>query len=528
MADPIRIVFGDEADFAELRAALGRTVSIQLADPSDWNQQLLLLALLDLLRRVLPCVRVELGGADVAAHPDLPPGPDALDARVEEVAGFGCEPGVCADQTAVQVVIGAGGQQEEPPTLHVDGRGWQSFVGTEPAAIDVDEGANAIGPLTAACRAASAVVRGLLAEPGEESSSWPERAYWDALAVGAPTPTPPDRAPAPLQPRVEALLMGCGSIGGAAAYALARTPGLEGALDLLDAQALEPPNQSKAILARPADAVAGRAKVEIAEAELAHLHLDVDPQEMALADYVAGSPAERTLPLVLCAVDSVESRRELQDCLPLEVVNAACDGADVFVSGHLTDAGPCVYCLHIERVLNAEAARIRLIEGATGIPARAAAELIEKRAPLNPTHLTQIERHRKMKQGALARYRGATLDRLYDSALRYGEEHLDLEAGTRVAIPAPWVTALAGFLLAAEALKHGQPELREHCLGPTGGLGIRYYEDLAMPSGIVTNQPPRFPGQECLCNDPRRLRLLHERYRTSVEAGPQQEQATAD
>lgn len=517
MADPIRIVFGDEADSEELRSKLARPISIRLCDGGDWNQQLLLLTLVDLLRRVLPRVEVDLDDENVPAHSKLPPGPATLRARINEVSAFGREVGVDAgEQDALKVLVGANAdQQASAPALHVNGRGWASFVGTEPGAISVDEGLNPIGPLTAACRAAAAIVGRLLGE----TDTLAARAYWDALDPRAPMATAPEREPATLGRRVEALLMGCGSIGGAVAYAFARTPGIGGELILLDDQALEDRNLAKAILARPDDVAAGRNKVDVAADELGfHRDLILTPRVKTLANHVAERPRAEPLPLVLCAVDSIESRRELQDSLPLEVVNGACDGADAFVSGHITDAGPCVYCLHIEQVLDSAATRIRLIEGTTGMPARAAAELIEKRVPLSATHLIKIERYRGLKNGALARYLGETLDQLYESELRYGEQHLDLAQGTRVAIPAPWVTALVGFLVAAEALKYGHPNLQAHRLGPAGESGLRYHEHVGEPSGIVTNLPPRFPGQECLCNDERRLRLMHERYRTPVQS----------
>lgn len=513
MIDPVRVVFGGEAANDALREKLAGTVAIQLADHSDWNQQLLLLALVDLLRRLLSSVEVN-GVDDVAAHVDLPPGPATLSERLELVSSYGCPAGDCPEETAAEFVIGAGSDDGWPDgAIHVNGRGWVSYVGRAAGAIALDEGSNPIGALSAACRAAAVVVRKLVegddGMPGEGS-------YWDSLTLAPVSIDAPSRPPAPLQPNVEALLMGCGSIGGAVAYTLARAPGLAGELILLDSETLEDRNQAKAILARPDEIENRREKVDVAAEELDHSGIESLPRRLSLEDFVASRPREQTLPLVLCAVDSIASRRELQDCLPLEVVNAACDGADVFVSGHVTDQGPCVYCLHIEQVLDSEAARINILARETGIPPRAVAQLVDQDVPLNQTHLTAIERHRGLETGALDRYCGQTLEELFESALRYGEQHIDLDDETRVAIPAPYVTALAGILLAAEALKAGQSDLHPYRLGP-GALGIRYYEAVGDAGGMLTD-PPRYAGGECLCNDPRRLRLLKARYQLDAQA----------
>lgn len=518
MLDPVRTLFGDDSATAVVRERLGGTVQIELADPSQWDQQILLLALVDLLRRVLPSVEVVLE-SETEAHPSLPNGRTTLIERVTEVSDYGCETSPAGAEPAAVIVVGARatGEESGAADIHVSGSGWISYLGLDPGTIDTGEGMNPVGPLAAACRASSAVLGLLLGE----HSPWPpltEPCYWDALDNAPPSASPPKRAAAPLHPRLKALLMGCGSIGGAAAYTWARVPDLAGELSLLDPQTLQERNRSKAILARPHDVAANTRKADVAEAELAaHVaDLDVKVEPISLADFVAGRPREQPLPLVLCAVDSVESRRELQDCLPLEVINAACGANDINLSGHVTDNGPCVYCLHIERVLDREQAQISILVAETGMPPQQIAVLISQRAPLEINHLRGIERHRQLEAGALDHQRGRTLEQLFRDEILYSEQRIDVGEGGQVAIPAPHVSALAGILLAGEALKACQEELAAHRLGPYGSA-IKYAEDLTRPGGLLSNAA-RYPGPECLCNDPRRLRLLRERHQLSVQA----------
>lgn len=161
-------------------------------------------------------------------------------------------------------------------------------------------------------------------------------------------------------------MVGAGSVGGAAVYALACVPELSGSLTIVDPENLESKNPDRALLATAEAADAGESKVLVAAQALEHLSgLAVDPHQEAIADFVARRGRADTLPLVLSAVDSAESRRSIQDCLPLQVVNAACSPDEATVSGHVTGAGPCVCCLHMPDVLDEDQIRWRLISKAT-------------------------------------------------------------------------------------------------------------------------------------------------------------------
>jgi hypothetical protein len=200
----------------------------------------------------------------------------------------------------------------------------------------------------------------------------------------------------------------------------------------------------------------------------------------------------------------------------LGVINAACGPEEINVSGHVTDAGPCLYCLHIPSVLDEDRVLLKLIVRATGIPARQVFQLLDQKAPLQPVHLRAIERHRQLGPGALADYDGATVDALYRAAFVYGETEVQTATGAPTAVAAPYITALAGFLLAAEALKAagGEP-YRQYRLGPgeTDVAAVKYEESLLRsPCARMLSNPQRWNGSECLCRSRRRLRILRERY----------------
>ncbi|HET6867214.1 MAG TPA: hypothetical protein VFH80_14940, partial [Solirubrobacteraceae bacterium] len=405
------------ASDAELQATLGRTVQVVLPPGTPrWRHQLVALALVDMLGRLFPSIDV-VCDPDAASDPLLPPGPSLLRERLEAARRHGAEPEPPGEP---ELVIHIGPGENEAAHIHVDGYEWQSYVGTRPSRLPDDDGrAIAVGPLAAACRAAAQAFQQLLTNLLPQVTTI-ESSYWSALSYkkGA---TPIADPELPIPHRLNAVLVGAGSIGGAAAYLFARTPELEGHLDVVDPQPLEERNPDRALLATQAAAAAGAVKVVLAAAALDHLPLDGRPHQMTIAEFVAARPREQTLPLVLAAVDSAWARREIQDCLPLEVVNAACSPTAIAVSGHVTGDGPCLYCLHLPEILDSERILAKLIAAASGLPFMTVVGWMVQHVKLADDHLRQIERNRELPAGALQEYRGAEIDELYRAALLYGE-----------------------------------------------------------------------------------------------------------
>lgn len=525
----LRVIAGTVEDGEKVLALLDHsTIRVDLPSGTvPWRQQVLALALVDLLGRLFPRLDIRCD-AETPSHPDLPPGPDRLQDRIAEAARNGGLPERAPTAPVITVRVGTTPPHgDDAPgqglLLHVDGGGWVSYNGTQPSQLpDGPWAAASIGPLAAACRAtgqATSLVLG--SEPTTESI--PPAVYASALTHSSSDAPPPDEAVAAgAAPELRAVLVGAGSIGGAAAYALAHTPRLAGTLVVTDPQRLEEKNLDRALLATGTLAAAGPFKVDVVKDALAHHGaLQVTAWPKRLEEWVASRPRTEVLPLVLTAVDSRDSRRSIQDCLPLDLVNAACNPTEIHLSGHRTGQGPCVCCLHMEEVLDAKAVRSRLLRAATGLNERMVLQYLASDLPMPALLVRGIERHRGLAPGSLSQYEGRSLEELRVGHLLYGATPVRTSTGT-VAVAAPYVTALAGVLLAGEALKAATPGLDAFRLGPTGSH-IKYAENpLAGANRAVLTNPPRWPGSECLCRSTRRLRIMRQRYGLTPEPGDDQ------
>ncbi len=501
MSDPrLRFLAGTADDALARVADLLDAPTIRIT--GDVRHHVLLLVLVDLLGRVFPRLDVAIDPTAPAVA-GLPPGAPTIGERVEAVRRRSPLPPVPPAAPTLTVHVGGG---SPPADLYVDASEWQSYLGQTPSRLAAPRRDSAVGAMTAACRAGARVLALLLAP----LRAAPALADTYASALTYRTGTDPLADPVPPSiGTLDDLLAGAGSVGGAAVYTMAFEPDLAGSLVVCDPQHLEATNPYRSILATADAASQTVAKATEARDALAHhTLLRVDPHVRTVADWEAAQPAQPRLPVVLVAVDSREAREAIQDSLPLEVVNAAAAPDLVAVSGHRTGTGPCMCCLHMAEVLDGHTIRNRLIAAQTGIDQRIVNELRVQARPLDEHTLRQIEGHRGLRTGALDLYRGRTLDDLNAAELLYGESVVETSSGTRVAVASPFVTALAGALLAGEAFKRATPDLASYALGPTGP-GIQYRENPETPKhGYLDSVTARAPA--CLCRSVRRLRILAE------------------
>jgi hypothetical protein len=503
-----------------LRVLDDQPILIRLPPRPTWSHQLIAITMADVLGRLFPNVSADVDPT-MAAAPELPPGAATLAERIQNAHSHGGLGPTALDGKIERITVAIGAGQ---PTadLHVDGTGWTSYVGTEPSELIATTSRSPIGAMAAACRATAHIARLALAAHGGTHTP-PASAYVSALTLEvSSSPLPPDPPVGwdepGAAPRINAITAGAGSVMGAAIHALAHVPDLTGNLVVTDPQRLESHNHDRALVVDHRTAAARALKVRVAEAALArHRGLEVRGVATTLQDWFA-SQAPGALPLVLCAVDSMKARRDIQDCLPLDLINAACASDLIVVSRHRTTDGPCVCCLHMRDALDTEQATYKILMGATGLSKKRVISMLQNEWPLTNQDLRTIETHQGYDTHELDDWLGQPLTELHRRRLLYGRHRVTSSDGP-ADVAAPYVTALAGIILAAEALKYATSDVDEISLGPQG-LGTAWAENpFGNPLDRLIQEEPRWPGHECLCRSARRTRILAARYGLSSTRG---------
>lgn len=451
--------------------------------------------------------------ADCVADPRLPfaAGPlgEALAAfarRVHPDVHVTLEPEI--PEGACTLRIAANPTASDQADVYCWGAGWLARVSRDPFSAPTDgDDTNPIGPLIAAALGAAEVFKVVFgdclpdAAPAEDVRFSALTYAPDACEIGPPLG---DVA------LPDTVLAGAGSIGSAFLWGLAHLRSARGHLAIVDPDSLAAHNPDRAILALDDAALRGLPKAGWARDVVAPQvpHLDIDAHECTIREYIDTLPPEYTLPLAVSAVDSVEGRRDIQDALPQRIVNASTGPSRVEVSRHegFGGDGPCLYCLYLPELL--ERAPIRLWAARTGFDDPK--DIAEMMMPENGRRLTAgnvrgVERHNGLEPGTLSRYEGRPLPELLADDRWYSQALVPTADGQAL-ITTAFVSALAGFLLLAEAVKEAVPALAPHRLR-------RIYEQglLGVPNGFVQLGERDKTGY-CLCHSPFRRDLYRRKY----------------
>lgn len=296
-------------------------------------------------------------------------------------------------------------------------------------------------------------------------------------------------------------VVGLGAIGNALVWALARTPGLRGALDLVDHEGVELSNLQRYVLALQSDV--GRVKVEVAREALAAgaSPLTVHPFVDRWADYVEGR-GHPSLARAVVALDSARDRIAVQAALPARILNAWTQAGDLGLSRHgFLGEGACLACLYLPKgqALNED----QLIAHALGLPPELPVlhdlrERLVQGQPVGEAFVLETAARLGVPGDALLRFAREPLRQFYVKAI-CGGQALPLQAGRPpVEAPLAFQSALAGVMLAAELVAEAGG-LR------TDALPTKTVVDLTRPLGgrlsVSVAKSLVGSGARCLCQD---------------------------
>jgi hypothetical protein len=444
-------------------------------------QPALLLSLVNLLARMMPNVTIDAPTVHVAV-PVFGTGPLSDLAR-DTVRRARLATPAPAEQTQV-IDLGA----RPGADLYVMSGPWTVWLANTPLSASPGTGPAVVA---ASALAAAETFRRVIPELagvrlGDEPFVWNLLDYRCAPAPADPTPS-----------AVEAVCFGAGSVGSSLVYALLLA-GAAGQLTVVDPDRLSARNRLRYPLWLDS---ARRPKVDWLQKVSAGTHLTVLGHQQPAAAFIRDLP---TAPrLVVAAVDNVAARRDITDAFAHTALNAGVDGLRFHVSRHrFGDNHACLYCPYVdtEAALDEPAVYHQL----TGLSSLRVRELLAG-APLTRNDLACMMTSGRLPPGTdTSQLEGGRIQDVARARL-YGQARVQL-GDVRLAVSAPFVSALAGAILAAELQKAQGAAARFR-------LDRRVDVDCSgFPMGF-TSQPPRDRGSRCLCHDPFRLEAYRRSWR---------------
>jgi hypothetical protein len=296
----------------------------------------------------------------------------------------------------------------------------------------------------------------------------------------------------------ELALFGCGSVGSSALYAALLIDAAGGPMALVDPDPFRARNRLRYPILRKV--VEGDAKVEWLRKMADHGAIVTKPYETDIQGFLDTHENPPALPLVLVSVDTVEGRRDATDALALTTLNAGVSGMQLHAARHGFGEDGCAYCQYVEVAPTLSGAQA--LAERVGLPFERVIAILDVEGGLVSDADAEQMRASGRFQGEPPRpgERLADLDRRI-----YAQASVQTPEG-EVRISTPFVSAMAGVLLLAEAVKEAQPELHSY------RLEGRYDIDMSGEPTGITSATPRDPLGRCLCHSPFRRaahRQLH-------------------
>lgn len=420
-----------------------------------------------------------------------------------------------ANGRVIGVQVGDDAPGDLRPDLFVGAAAWVAMLSTS-APRAVTEGANPCGALAAGALAASEVFK--LVFDGRMSGALRATDINLSLLTYATSAEEPLRAQPELPDRIaiDAVLIGCGSVGSAFLLGLLSTPALDGRFVAVDNGVFDTRNPYKYSLLDWAVACQSASKAEWAAHQVETLAAGaIEPTAFigTAVQYVASLPETYRLPIVVAAVDTMEARLEIQDMLPERIVNAGIAGTVAEVSSHGFGEGPCLGCLVMRHAMESWSAEP--IATRTGLSAGRVHELIRTNSGLTEEDTVQMITAGKIPGELiveLTAYVGQPILSLLNR-MPYGQTSIKSAGGIEVAqVTTAFVSAFAGTLLLAEFLKASVPALQQYRVDNS------YRQDLiGIPSdGLFRYE--RDPDRWCACHSTFRLQVYGEKYQDVLGA----------
>lgn len=400
-------------------------------------------------------------------------------------------------------VVTIGNADDRAGDLGVGGGLWTAGLSRhQRVPLAADTGAPPLGLQAAACLAIAELVKEVLAPLGLKARLLEGSLSWDLSNYGLSAVDPPPGSSA-RSGEQRVAIAGVGSVGTSVVSALLSGPKpFVSSVDLIDPETFDDRNPYRypALL----DDVEGQRKVFWARDQFARAGIRVQPHPVGLADWISGR-AQPGFPGVLVASpDTLDGRRDVVDVLARETLSVGVAGLAFHVSRHHPGDGlACPYCEYVDTTPVSGQAEVFAVH--TGLDTARIRQLMQPGTVLTATDLAVSVAAGKITPDTAAKLIGHRLDDLVARA--YAEVAVpdagQPAAGGRVLLAAPYVSALAGVVAAAEVYK--------------GYLGLARVDRRAdldlvgLPQGFM-RQPAADASGRCLCASPFRRRAAAALY----------------
>lgn len=403
----------------------------------------------------------------------------------------------------VSLVIG-GGVPETEDAIFIDADGWLAYVGRTPNTQTSRVNHTVpIGAVVAACLGVSEIFKiayqGLISKPIFEVG---DRFWLNTLTYNDDLSKNPDIGTVNFK---EVVLFGCGSVGSSLLYTLGFLPDVTGELHLVDRDPkVDMDNRQRYVMLTTSDVSTfkGIKKVEWAKAKTSRRipRLTVKSHDCGVVEFLDTRTLTPGIRLAISAVDNVQARIEIADCLAYRTVNAGTGDTTLTITRHgFADGKACLACDYTSQIPNVS--WFQQVSQQIGIPVERVAALLEGGALLSDVDIRKMVSVGFVTSEQIESMVNTDLASLVNRKL-YAAIGVQTESKEETPVTAAYIAAMTGALLASEVIK-------ELCGLETLWDSNKYRMDMLSVPTLYTMYVP--PGSKnCLCHHHFRKRKYEE------------------
>lgn len=453
--------------------------------------QVMLEVVVNLLSRLFSRIRIEVSNLPATyLKADKP-----LAEHLQDIAAdsYQWDPNLSKESSDSVVIIVVGSATIDEPAIYIDADGWVSYVGTMPSGLKERSSSVPIGSIVSACIGVAEVFKKLFG-PYINSRVIPiEGQFWLNTLTYRDDKT---NIAVPLLDLDAVTLFGCGSVGSSLLYTLGFMPKVIGNLHLVDRDVkVDFKNLQRYSLLTVSDVMefSGVSKTRWAEAKIKQKHPNLnviafDGEKGTVNGYLNSKSSKTGIRLAISAVDNIEARIDIADCLALRSINAGTGDTTLTITRHgFVDGHACLACSFVGQA--PDISWFQQIEQRTGITIDRVAFLMQGKAMLEMSDLHTMQNNGFINDGQFTELLGTDLASLVNRNL-YSAVSIQHQ-GKESPVTAPFISLMAGALLAGEMIKE-TIEL-QNCWEKN-----KYRTDMMSLPELYTNSVAK-AGTTCLC-----------------------------
>lgn len=473
----------------------------------DYSGQIMLEVGVNLLARIFPHVSVEVDCIPAAYLKTQKPLDEHLQSVIQDSYTWKGIP----DNPRSDFYFVVGNLPVEGNAVYVDAEGWASFVGVRPSSLNEKSSVKIpVGSVAAACLGVAEIVKQVYKDYIPNNLLLVQDGIWFNTLTYNDRPTPNINCVNIHLDRV--VLFGCGSIGSSLLYVLSFIPEVTGFLDIVDRdRKIDKNNLQRYSLLTVSDVrdyqgvSKARWAAEKTKRRLPDLSITPwDGQLGEIVKYLNANPSRPVIKLAVSAVDNIEARIQIADCLAKRTINAGTGDTTLTITRHgFADGKACLACYYIANTPNVS--WYQEVGNQTGLPVDRVAYLLQGRAVINMDDLNTMVVRGFITADQIEDLVNTDFASLVNRRL-YSAVNVKSDDDVEKPVTAPYVSTMAGALLAGELIK-------EICGLQDMWAKNKYQTDmLSLPEKYTTWVPKG--GLNCLCANHFRVQKYSELWST--------------